>query len=702
MGDDKKGKKKKKSKAQLQAELEEQQEEMRLAEEAELKRQEAVELRRREEERTRAAEREAEAEAETMRLADEIERQAGDEQARAKAVRRARWADQEGREWDEYVRCNDLPNPREISDLNAHLTLWKDEDAELDRTWQTQPASALVRRVVDGCGTTERILDLLDTVAGEAAEVNDAETTGWVADYTATLRGMSRDKVDALTRWLLQRADEYERVVDADAPAADSETTAGASSSEIAPASAAGDDDDLKREVLESRRAFGVGYGLWVHTSTAHFRRKAVRFPSIGVTVEAPKSVAMLKVPLALRVVQRSYDDVAALGTSSPYVSVGGVLTVEQLAVPPGPKRAKGWKMREQGEQAGEVQVVPYLAGAGASNAQPQPFRISYEVPASVFLPSKRPKVGWYDAARGRWREEGVADVRFDHRTRVLSMSTVNLAPLAVIQPRALDFPYRRWSFTPLDSSSAELSLVGSRFEVRIRVEGGLCRLVRPASSQLAHLTGELVSPGRLVQRLARSGINVAPGDADAVFSRKPVKTAAVEERMHDAVSRLVPAFEVRGSMWNHSRARDTCAVQICPAAPRAAQEGAAPEEAKMAEHKSGGDTKKGGGHADDADDAGADAEDQLLDSADDGWTTLCGDESRFFVAQASSTAAPDGPQEGRHTHASVRLALGEHYEQEGGGFAAEKELQKAASDSLGFQIATRSLLNLVRPFTFH
>jgi len=63
-----------------------------------------------------------------------------------------------------------------------------------------------------------------------------------------------------------------------------------------------------KKEVLECVHTAHIDFGLWVHTDTRFFRRKALVFNEIGVQIDLPKSVAMLKAPMALRVV-RTYVD---------------------------------------------------------------------------------------------------------------------------------------------------------------------------------------------------------------------------------------------------------------------------------------------------------------------------------------------------------------------------------------------------------
>jgi hypothetical protein len=494
-------------------------------------------------------------------------------------------------------------------------------------------------------------------------------------------RDTERRKIEKMTARVLKYADEFERVLDMEEPASGPASPSASTAAEAKGGGLKGDKalrDELKREVCESHFTPSVRFGLWVHASTRHFRRKSVAFDSIGVTVDLPKSVAMLKAPLALRVLQFAYDHVSRASDESPLVSVGGVLALQQLAIPPAPRKVKGWTVRDLGGEADQQPVVvPYSNGgasSGIAGAQPQPFRVTFGVAPSVFLPDGAVQVGWWDEQRQGWRQDGLSDVRVNREANTITLSTVHLAPLAIIQPRALDFPYREWRLEvqARGQETATLALLGSRFEVRIDVRGRLCSLAAP---DFAFLRGQWLPPGRLLAALARSGINLLPSDSDARFARKTLRKVAVERAAHDAVASLLPVCEVRSSTWNHSRSADECVFEFrC-----LNRSAAAPSEGKHADSKEASEPAAGKPFP---------------------WhTVLAGDNSLLPVAASPERFSAEPAAPSLFSHCSMGPLLADLH---GDDAALLEALAAAGTEHLGFQVTVRSLLNLVRPFVFN
>ena len=69
-----------------------------------------------------------------------------------------------------------------------------------------------------------------------------------------------------------------------------------------------------------------------------------------------------------------------------------------------------------------------------------------------------------------RWSDDGVTDQGYDSHTRLLTVHVIRLAPIAVVQPRFVDFPYRSWSVEPTGDHVAVFTLATQRFKVCIEV----------------------------------------------------------------------------------------------------------------------------------------------------------------------------------------------------------------------------------------
>jgi len=50
-----------------------------------------------------------------------------------------------------------------------------------------------------------------------------------------------------------------------------------------------------------------------------------------------------------------------------------------------------------------------------------------------------------YDEKEKHWSQERIANTELNHETKQLTIATLDLAPLAYIQKKNLDFPYKSW-----------------------------------------------------------------------------------------------------------------------------------------------------------------------------------------------------------------------------------------------------------------
>lgn len=90
-----------------------------------------------------------------------------------------------------------------------------------------------------------------------------------------------------------------------------------------------------------------IKVGFWGHLQSKGFRAKSIEFPKIQVDLELPKSIALQSIGhcIGVRALYSSYDGVR--GKDPSHMSVGGVLRVDLLSIPPFSKRVKGWTIRQ-------------------------------------------------------------------------------------------------------------------------------------------------------------------------------------------------------------------------------------------------------------------------------------------------------------------------------------------------------------------
>ena len=147
----------------------------------------------------------------------------------------------------------------------------------------------------------------------------------------------------------------------------------------------------------------------------------------------------VLHASIALRVMQFSSELLTPqqppLGASSPFMALGGVLSIELMALPQPPKKVKGWTIRPVAEAG--VPIVrqsyptPAAGGDGMSGSAP-PLRITFTVAPTVLLPEGTPRVGGWDADAGSWKVEGISEIEVNAETRAVSFVTPRLTALAL------------------------------------------------------------------------------------------------------------------------------------------------------------------------------------------------------------------------------------------------------------------------------
>lgn len=117
----------------------------------------------------------------------------------------------------------------------------------------------------------------------------------------------------------------------------------------------------IKGEVLFQHQHNQIKYGLWVNV-TKNPRIKRVDFSSIGLSTDLPKNLALTSV--AIRMMHFAFDYLAHKSLSE-YQAVGGILYMELLALPPPPKKVKGWTLRQITPLANNVSRLNYPPAVG-------------------------------------------------------------------------------------------------------------------------------------------------------------------------------------------------------------------------------------------------------------------------------------------------------------------------------------------------
>ncbi|KDO31710.1 hypothetical protein SPRG_03628 [Saprolegnia parasitica CBS 223.65] len=512
------GPKKKKGKKKSKEELEEerrlkdeedlrikQEEERRLEEER--KRHEEEEKKRREEEaKSRAAE--------LVRLADEFESSKDAIAAKAARLQQELRHRKEIRDWEKYLACETKPDATLEGDINAFVNSWLLED-------DTDLPS-----VVKSCEDARRVILDLIYVCAEAQALNQPAQLARCEGFIEHIMELTRQKIETNTAHILQYADEF---LDQNAAA------------------------NVKGEVKITSAAGPVKVGLWINIVPKGLRNKKIDFTEMEMLVDVPKPVVMQS--LAVRAIYLPYDN-APNSVHNLDVALGGVFSIDLLCLPPAPKRARGWVMREL--SAEKIHRLEYPLEGSVATAS-LAIKVSVTLPKDVIYPAN-PRVGWWDANSETWVEDGISEILFNEEANVLNFNTLKLTKIAVLQQRNANHMKHSWSLkmsTVNDGDKhtcvAHLKLQNDMYRlIHLEVTDVGVRLVSPSVKQLSELNRAYLPPQETLKRLAMAGIDLTPSIADdARFGVTP-KDRALEESLVCELLGIACAFEITSIPHGH------------------------------------------------------------------------------------------------------------------------------------------------------
>ncbi|GMF28977.1 unnamed protein product [Phytophthora fragariaefolia] len=513
--------------------------------------------------------------AEVERLSTEHEEAKQDLEAKAVRLAELLRAQKEAKDWDNYLDCQPRPDAQVEGDMNSFLNSWQLDTATLELGL---PA------VTAACESATEVMEDLTFVAANACATNDNPLRVQCARFIDRLQQLVVEKVDLTTAHVLQYADEYTDLSPTVSAPTSSSNNANASRGEVKLGSA-------------SPNSGWVQLGLWVNLlAKGSSRNKRVEFSELGVNVDLPKAV--ITQSLALRVTRWPFDSFSSLSEGND-VALGGVFSLELLAVPSPPKRARGWVMREVPDAREQLKRLHYpLDGMVLSAALP--IKASLTLPRDVlFAPtaainassSEMPRIGWWDPTRMRWEEEGVTDVVFQEDTNSVSFSTLRLTQLALLVRRDRNFHKRSWRLC-MDTSPRSGAVISEDFhsgsaddglrdmrarltlstailpQVQFEITPYGARLIEPALPQLESLRKEALPPGELLTRLARAGINLCPpldqeheGNDEGNHENDDMqattrlgfvpKLKLLEDRVIDEIASVVAGYEITDGNGN-------------------------------------------------------------------------------------------------------------------------------------------------------
>lgn len=585
------------------------------------------------------------------------------------------------REWEKYAACSTLPDPADQADLNSFLTMQR---GELD------PSSLDFNKAVEICDANERVVAQVLTYAAKLRE--DGGSPQALAELEQTVVGLRDLTLSLLDRVTLNYVRQSDELID-------------------------------ERGIIQLQCLRGdIKYALWIlyPDEGEKVTVTEIDFEDIGVALRRlPMSLRLSTV--GIRIVQLKYDQLSRSSSRPlPFVAVGGVFLFQQVSIPDQARRLRGW-MRKDCSAASEGLTMLKYPSDGKDTGLSD-IVVKFKIPDTLYLDgTTKPLVGWWDSENKCWRTDGLRekDTKLDLKTRVLTIKVWRMEPFAMLQPRALDFPYKAWALVrnETEPGAVDLTLRGSRFNVVIRATAGGVQLLSPVLPQFSGV----MKAGELLLRLKDAGINVAPSNEDAAFCKKPIKDKKVEARVYRGIASVAGVFDVCGSRYSSTQGPDAALVKVreCgwtppepPAEEAKEEDQEPPKKLSKKELKALAKQQKLEEEKRLADEAAAKEHQELMDiitgetvddkkikaiSDDaDGWRTVLATRSKWAFIKSSRYHLRERiieDAEGLVSHASLGMSLAEAY---------PGKVKALGGVETLLQETVRGLLNLVRVAVFH
>lgn len=280
-----------------------------------------------------------------------------------------------------------------------------------------------------------------------------------------------------------------------------------------------------------------VSMGMWASFNENRPIRKSIQFEQIGMQLDIPKQILNQDARFVHRVIRMPIDTLSLtayeLSSSmsesvSSKLSLGDLIQIDILLPPPQAfmLRAKKWKIRDKSAMVFAVTRSPYPSSVAC--------RCYFKVPAEVVM-ADDVRVALWDEETRSWTEEGLNDYQYSDSTRMAQFYISTVGVVALVRDRVREMPYKSWSLKAIRSTKDEIGGTGDDFEdggkfserrarftlstqnheLVIDIIGTSCKLISPERSEFFDLIGANMSPGVLLTKLQRRGVNLLPTTSD-------------------------------------------------------------------------------------------------------------------------------------------------------------------------------------------
>ncbi|XP_040843356.1 dynein intermediate chain CFAP94, axonemal isoform X2 [Ochotona curzoniae] len=236
------------------------------------------------------------------------------------------------------------------------------------------------------------------------------------------------------------------------------------------------------------------------------------------------------------------------------FTTLGGVYNLEILQLPPQCRPVKGWMIVEllkEGLQ--RFTYPPETEDDNETEVSFPPIEVTIEVHKNVVF-FEDPEVARWDAEGKYWTTDGISNISYKRKERLVTFSLDTFGPVTLIQDTHINMPYQSWELRPLESNTVLLTVTTVFTEVQIKIKENLCMLASIKLKDRKHLSvleGKWMTPIPFINALKEAGVNIFPSEYSHFYVVMNNKVPVVEMKAYRQIALLSPAFAFGWSRWN-------------------------------------------------------------------------------------------------------------------------------------------------------
>ncbi|XP_049638848.1 dynein axonemal intermediate chain 7 [Suncus etruscus] len=236
------------------------------------------------------------------------------------------------------------------------------------------------------------------------------------------------------------------------------------------------------------------------------------------------------------------------------FSTLGGVYHLDILELPPQYKPVKGWvivRILKEGLQ--KYIYPPETTDEAEMESSFPPIEVTLEVHKNVVF-FESPMVARWDAKVKCWKTNGISQVSYNSKERLVTFSIDTLSPITLIQDTHINMPFQSWELVPLEVNQVLFTVTTVFTKIQIHIKDNLCQLASielQNNEKFTFLEGKWMSITSFILALKTAGLNIFPTAQSHFYVVINYKTPMVEMKAYRQMALLSSAFAFGWSRWN-------------------------------------------------------------------------------------------------------------------------------------------------------